>query len=100
MANWDRTADAAANAAKAAGEFARAMLELLTAAVEDITDNIYPLAAGIVNLVNQYAEDSAAFLWAETHRPEWVRIHGRTKKKRTRKKYRDRIVRAYREAVQ
>ena len=97
MANWDRTADAAANAANAAGEFARAFYEFVTAAVEDLTENVFqPLSSAL----NQYAQENAAFRWAETHRPEWVRIHDRTKKKRTRKKYRDRIVRAYREAVQ
>lgn len=34
--------------------------------------------------------------WAITYRPDWYRIWSRTKKKRTRKKYWQRIYRAYR----
>lgn len=36
-----------------------------------------------------------AYCWACGARPEWVRILNRTKKGRTRKKYQDRILRAY-----
>lgn len=39
-----------------------------------------------------------AYCWACGHRPEWVRILNRTKKGRTRKKYQDRILRAYLES--
>lgn len=35
------------------------------------------------------------YVWAESAHPEWVAILNRTKKRRTRKKYRDRIRRAY-----
>lgn len=35
--------------------------------------------------------------WAETAHPEWVKILNRTKKRRTRKKYLTRILRAYEE---
>lgn len=37
-----------------------------------------------------------AQLWAYGARPEWMKIYNRTKKRRTRKKYRDKIVRVYR----
>lgn len=37
-----------------------------------------------------------AQLWAYGARPEWMRIYNRTKKRRTRKKYRDKVLRAYR----
>lgn len=40
-----------------------------------------------------------AYAWACEARPKWVRILNRTKKERTRKKYQDRILRAYREIV-
>lgn len=36
-----------------------------------------------------------AYNWAKSAHPEWVAILNRTKKRRTRKKYRDRIRRAY-----
>lgn len=36
-----------------------------------------------------------AYAWACGARPEWVTRLNRTKKKRTRKKYQDRILRAY-----
>ena len=36
-----------------------------------------------------------ACIWAKGAHPEWVAIMNRTKKRRTRKKYRDRIRRAY-----
>lgn len=36
-----------------------------------------------------------AYFWARDAHPEWVKILNRTKKKRTRKKYQDRILRAY-----
>lgn len=41
----------------------------------------------------------AAYTWAETAHPEWVGILNRTKKRRTRKKYQDRIMRGYLEAM-
>lgn len=40
-----------------------------------------------------------AYGWARGSHPEWVKILDRTKKKRIRKKYRDRILRAYLEAT-
>lgn len=36
-----------------------------------------------------------AYRWACVSRPEWVKILNRTKKGRTRKKYQDKILRAY-----
>lgn len=41
-----------------------------------------------------------AYNWAKQARPKWVAIMNRTKKRRTRKKYRDRILREYKEASQ
>ncbi len=37
-----------------------------------------------------------AYAWACEARPKWVKVLNRTKKGRTRKKYQDRILRAYR----
>lgn len=40
-----------------------------------------------------------AYAWATVHHPEWVNRLNRTKKRRTRKKYQDRIMRAYQAAA-
>lgn len=40
-------------------------------------------------------ELACAYLWAKEIHPEWVAIMNRTKKKRIRKKYKDRILREY-----
>ena len=48
------------------------------------------------DLKDAIQEFSTAFRWAETAHPEWVRIYRRTKKRRTRKKYQDRIMRTWR----
>ena len=50
-------------------------------------------------LQNPSWEFVIAYAWACEARPKWVRILNRTKKERTRKKYQDRILRAYREIV-
>ena len=44
------------------------------------------------------SESTRAYIWVKIFHPEWVKIIKRTKKKRTRKKYVKRILRAYREA--
>lgn len=41
-----------------------------------------------------------AYNWAKQARPKWVAIMERTKKRRVRKKYRNRILREYKEASQ
>ena len=41
-------------------------------------------------------EKEAAISWARSARPTWHAVYHRTKKKRTRKKYLDRIIREYR----
>ena len=70
---------------EAAAETARAIGEALQKTFETIT----PVIKAILN------GESLAMLWASNTHPEWVAIYKRTKKARTRKKYRDRIMRAY-----
>lgn len=48
-------------------------------------------------LVDVLLVERLAIKWAETAHPEWVKILNRTKKRRTRKKYTDRILKAYKE---
>lgn len=54
------------------------------------------LISGISDAISVMIEqESTAMIWAEENRPEWVKIYYRTKKARIRKKYHDRIMRAY-----
>ena len=72
--------------AEAAAETGRAIAEAIIKAFE-------PLAPVIKAILNG---ENLAMLWASNTHPEWVAIYERTKKARIRKKYRDRIMRAYR----
>ena len=79
----------------AAVEMVAALAELLTPArkgVECVIEALQPY-------VEQYAEQQAAISWARSARPAWYAIYYRTKKKRTRKKYLNRIIREYRGSV-
>lgn len=47
-------------------------------------------------IIKRKKEREAAISWARSARPSWYAIYYRTKKKRIRKKYLDRIIREYR----
>lgn len=66
-----------------------------TAATLTLTLSPYfeEMRASIVALLHD--QWTKAEIWAENTHPEWVTIYYRTKKARIRKKYRDRIMRAY-----
>lgn len=66
-------------AAKALGECGRAAADMVAALLRD-ADPWYK-----------------ALNWAKRQYPEWVAIMNRTKKRRVRKKYKNRILRAYKE---
>lgn len=59
--------------------------------------------AGMVNAYKAWLEGAKQRIvddmvaWAKENRPDWLRIFRRTKKSRTRKKYANRILRAYME---
>lgn len=78
----------------AVGNFALATGELVRAIIRATID-VLPFA--IEAIVTNY--ESIAYTWAERYHPEWMKIFRRTKKKRIRKKYHDRIMRSFREAV-
>lgn len=82
------TRKAFAALAEAAGQVVKAVAAWLTSAAQILTtawgDNL------------QWA---LAYNWAKAAHPEWVGILNRTKKRRTRKKYQDRIMRAYLEVM-
>lgn len=61
----------------------------------DVLASVGQTLAGLVDVLLQTFRRTAAVKWAETARPELVRIMRRTKKRRTRKKYMDRIMREY-----
>lgn len=71
---------------------AKALVEMVQAAV-----NVY--SSMFVGTMRDTLICYAAYNWARVEHPEWVGILNRTKKRRTWKKYHDRILRAYREAV-
>lgn len=66
----------------------------LNQALSGYAQNASQALAEIYGLVAEY---NSALSWAATHRPKWLHIYKQTKKKRTRKKYYDRIMRAYAE---
>lgn len=85
--------------------FADRLSEALVPVWSSLTETLGRLAADLTeNLaqINQaWRQNPAwefvlAYAWACGARPKWVRILNRTKKHRTRKKYQDRILRAYR----
>lgn len=84
------------------------LCEIMTTAlqpfVEAFADIRRKLAESIPTMCNALYEMVGgtwfcAYAWATVHRPKWVNILNRTKKRRTRKKYQDRIMRAYQKEV-
>ena len=74
----------------AIGNFAFAAVEFVRAIANALPSVIEAIKSG---------EERLAYTWAENANPEWIKILRRTKKKRIRKKYHDRIMRGFREAV-
>ena len=72
--------------------------EAVVEAFQPIVDQMANLATKLSDLFTAWNENCVfikAYFWACNAHPEWVKILNRTKKKRTRKKYQDRILRAY-----
>lgn len=89
---WERLSNAASQAGAALAEIVTAMAETIKEALQpwrccDTT----PEWSTILETIRAQA-------WATEHRLKWVKILERTKKRRIRKKYTDRILRAYRES--
>lgn len=84
--------DALDRMAQAAVDAARAIAEAITAAAAVLAETLPDITA-------IFSLETRAMLWASNKHPEWLTIYNRTKKKRTRKKYHDRIMRAYEEAL-
>lgn len=86
-------------AERAARGFDR-LRDALIASVQPVAEAMKEIFQFVAELYIPYAlaneEWEKAYLWAIAHRPKWVRIYNRTKKRRTRKKYRDKILREYR----
>lgn len=53
------------------------------------------IISGLVSSVSEYLEKYAPYIRAELEHPKWVHYAVNSKKKRTRKKYHDRIMRTY-----
>lgn len=88
----------------AAQQFREAVANLRDALVESfrpVVDAAAKLCDALVGVFAAWTENLVflrAYAWAKQARPEWVRILHRTKKQRTRKKYQDKILRAYMES--
>lgn len=82
----NRFSESIVAAAEAAGEMLAALAEL-----------VMPTLQQIEEVLQLYEEQQAAVSWARSARPTWYAIYYRTKKKRVRKKYLDRIIKDYRQ---
>jgi len=76
----------------------------LTEAIIRFGEAAKQAASAIAEMIRALADDMpqlldvdsvCAYAWAQETHPQWVAILNRTKKKRTRKKYQDRIWREY-----
>ena len=78
-------------------------LKSLTNAVSQLSESTAKATTSLSTLnsiVKDFAErwrksELSALLWAANNHPEWCAVLNRTKKRRIKKKYRDRVMRAY-----
>lgn len=95
----DASRDRMADFADAFSKMAQAAQDAVRALVEAITQTAAALTESLPDISALFSLETRAMLWASNKHPEWVAIYNRTKKRRTRKKYLDRIMRAYEEAL-
>lgn len=95
----DASGDSIADFSAAVARMAQAAQDAVRALAEVITSAAAALAEGLPGISALFSLETRAMLWASIKHPEWMTIYNRTKKRRTRKKYRDRIMRAYEEAL-
>lgn len=89
MTEWERMTESLENVSDALCRFGEALVNWASAAVKTFVESL-----GIENIVK-----AAAYTEAKKEHPEWVHKANYSKKKRTRKKYHDRIMRQYRRAT-
>ena len=77
-------------------EKAYAVAETIRDAVELVSNYITDVWGKVHAMLSAIQEAEIAIAWARSARPSWYAIYYRTKKKRIRKKYLDRIIREYR----
>ena len=88
----DRLSTAYEHLANSLGEVLAALVEALGKEINKVLENLKSIGAAFNTLDLEWCK---ALIWAEAEHPEWIRIYERTKKKRIRKKYRDKITRGY-----
>lgn len=66
-------------------------------ALQQMTETFVKFAADFAALMSNISDfqELNAWVWAEKYHPEWCAIYNRTKKRRIKKKYKDRVMRAY-----
>lgn len=95
----DASRDSIADFSDAVAQMAQAAQDAVRALAEAITSTAAALAESLPDISALFSLENRAMLWASNKHPEWLTIYNRTKKRRIRKKYRDRIMRAYEEAL-
>lgn len=88
-------ADALARMAQAARDAAISIEKGIAA----VYAALHSLSERLPDISALFSLETRAMLWASNKHPEWLTIYNRTKKRRIRKKYRDRIMRAYEEVL-
>lgn len=92
----EQIATIAENAARGFDKLRDALSEALQPVIESAKEIFKNVSEMLMSYYWQDYEWQMAQLWAYGARPEWMRIYNRTKKRRTRKKYHDKILREYR----
>lgn len=95
----DASRDSMADFGATVARMAQAAQDAVRALAEAITSTAAALAESLPDISAPFSLETRAMLWASNKHPEWLTIYNRTKKRRIRKKYRDRIMRAYEEAL-
>lgn len=72
-------------------------MEKLNEALRDFAEATGKVIKALAEVLSSIVDTEflVAYRWAKKAHPEWVAILNRTKKKRIRKKYQDRILREY-----
>lgn len=85
MTEWERVTESLENVSDALCRFGEALVNWASAAVKTLCETL-----DVDSIVK-----AAAYTIAKKEHPEWVHKANYSKKKRTRKKYHDRIMRQY-----
>lgn len=95
MTEWERVTDSFAKMAEACNEAAKAIVDFACTAVKTLCESLYFESLDFESLDFESIIQASAYIQAQKEHPEWVHKANYSKKKRTRKKYHDRIMKQY-----